>query len=383
MTFLNRAFLLIVFCAFFASSSYGKNKCQIVFDAGSSGTRLYVYEKKGRAWIEHEGPKGAALADPVREIRGAKWSRRDQLIVELMSLLDSILTDGPRYADKGLAWKAFDWKRKCNVGTASVFATAGMRIAEHVNRSRSQQLWKDLKKALQKKLGSNVRVLTRTLPGYEEGLFAWLSVREKRGNSKFGIVEMGGASSQITFPCSSCKDSKNIYIDGRNEKIYSYSFLGLGGDEAKNVFGLSRSCAYGAGLNKSSWSEQQCSSTMKLKTTRGISDPYNFERGKRGTVKKIPFNKARNINWVFTGAFKFINEKSIDKCCRNKGKCFESRTSCFRAVYYKKYIEDLGLNYKSERAGASWTLGAAICNENNCLKNFGKKSCLWSSKGCL
>ena len=107
------------------------------------------------------------------------------------------------------------------------------------------------------------------------------------------------------------------------------------------------------------------------------------ERGKRGTVKKIPFNKARNINWVFTGAFKFINEKSIDKCCRNKGKCFESRTSCFRAVYYKKYIQDLGLNYKSERAGASWTLGAAICNENNCLKNFGRKSCLWSSKGCL
>ena len=86
--------------------------------------------------------------------------------------------------------------------------------------------------------------------------------------------------------------------------------------------------------------EEQCSSTMIVKTSRGISDPYNFERGKRGTVKKIPFNKARNINWVFTGAFKFMNEKSIDKCCRNKGKCFQARTSCFRAVYYKKYIED-------------------------------------------
>ena len=177
MTIFKRFFQFMFFC-FFCVSLYGKNKCQIVFDAGSSGTRLYVYEKIGGTWIEHEGPKGAALADPVREIRGAKWSNRDQLINELMSLLGTILKDGPEYAGKGLAWKGFDWKRRCNVGTASVFATAGMRIAEHVNRSRSQQLWKDLKKALQKKLGPKVRVLTRTLPGYEEGLFAWLSVRD-------------------------------------------------------------------------------------------------------------------------------------------------------------------------------------------------------------
>ena len=29
--------------------------------------------RKNNSWIEHEGRKGSALADPVREIRGAKW----------------------------------------------------------------------------------------------------------------------------------------------------------------------------------------------------------------------------------------------------------------------------------------------------------------------
>ena len=32
--------------AFWSSAAFSKNNCQIVFDAGSSGTRLYVYEKK-------------------------------------------------------------------------------------------------------------------------------------------------------------------------------------------------------------------------------------------------------------------------------------------------------------------------------------------------
>lgn len=377
------SFLFIFSVILGSNEAFSKNVCQVVYDAGSSGTRLYIYEKKNNSWIEHEGPKGSALADPVREIRGAKWSQRKELINEIMSLLDTILQDGPKYSGGGLAWKAFNWRKACDVKIASIFATAGMRIAEHLNRKRSKILWKELKLALQRKLGSKVKVLTRTLPGYEEGLFAWLSVREKKGNDRFGIVEMGGASSQITFPCPTCLDSKSILIGGKNLKIFSYSFLGLGGDEASKVFGLASSCKYGAGAGSSSWSSKKCADSMKVSTSRGIYDPYNFRNGKRGIYKRLPFQKAKNIEWVFTGAFKFVNEKTIDKCCRRKGKCFEKETSCFRAVYYKRYIEALGLDYKSGRAGASWTLGAVICNENNCLKRFGRKQCLWSSKGCL
>ena len=48
--FYEKNFLLLV-CflmagAFWSSAAFSKNNCQIVFDAGSSGTRLYVYEKK-------------------------------------------------------------------------------------------------------------------------------------------------------------------------------------------------------------------------------------------------------------------------------------------------------------------------------------------------
>ena len=86
-SFMKRTFYFLVCLlmagSFWSSAAFSKNNCQIVFDAGSSGTRLYVYEKKNNSWIEHEGPKGSALADPVREIRGAKWSERGQLINEL------------------------------------------------------------------------------------------------------------------------------------------------------------------------------------------------------------------------------------------------------------------------------------------------------------
>ena len=148
-----------------------------------------------------------------------------------------------------------------------------------------------VKSSTSKKLGSRVKILTRTLPGYEECLFAWLSVREKQGNNRFGIVEMGGASSQITFPCPSCRDSKNIVLGGKKLKIYSYSFLGLGGDEASKVFGLASSCKYGAGVGSSSWNAQKCASTMKLSTPRGIFDPYNYKNGKRPSIKRSLFKR--------------------------------------------------------------------------------------------
>lgn len=81
--------------------------CYILYDAGSSGTRLYVYEQQGKNWLEHEGPKVTALADPVREFRGKKWQDADAVLNEVVAALDSIKQDGPVKNNKP-AWKAFD-----------------------------------------------------------------------------------------------------------------------------------------------------------------------------------------------------------------------------------------------------------------------------------
>jgi hypothetical protein len=176
-------------------ASLEKSKCYITYDAGSSGTRLYIYEQQGIGLIEHEGPKVSALADPAREIRGKTWQDADAVTTEVASALDDIQTDGP--LDNGEPkWQAFDWTTECNVISASAYATAGMRIAEYENRQRSAELWQMLAQKLQAKVGTSVPVNTRTLSGYEEGLYAWLAVGDAQNDDAktkdYGIVEMGG-----------------------------------------------------------------------------------------------------------------------------------------------------------------------------------------------
>ena len=42
------------------------SSCHIIYDAGSSRTRLYIYQQTEAGWLKHRGPKTDPLADPVR-----------------------------------------------------------------------------------------------------------------------------------------------------------------------------------------------------------------------------------------------------------------------------------------------------------------------------
>jgi hypothetical protein len=361
--------------------------CQIIFDAGSSGTRLYVYEKQGDNWLEHPGPKVSALADPVREIRGKKNADIDAVTSEVVSALDQLKQADP--ADKP-KWSAFDWSTQCQVTAASVYATAGMRLAEQANRAKSLALWTTLKQKLQAKVGAEVVVKTQTLTGYEEGLYAWLAVREQKKQNDFGIAEMGGASSQVTFPCPTCdaKDdaTKIIQLNGQPLQIYSYSFLGLGQDEAPKTLGFSSSCAYGIGTVQANWKPSDCAQQIALTEKQGLRDPYNFNGKQRGTYRQIPTDRAAVKNWVLTGAFNYFKESDMTSCCVNKmnAVCSKSEeTSCFRPIYLNKYLQSLTIPSTAERMEASWTLGAVICAANQCLEKATPPICRWSEQGCL
>lgn len=379
MKFFHSFFLIFSFL--FSIQLFAKANCRIIFDAGSSGTRLYIYEKGTGVdtWIEHEGPKVEALADPVREIRGKKWSNMEEVVQTVPKALDLIKTTSPN-------WKAFDWEKNCTITSASVLATAGMRMAEQQEPEKSRILWNNVKKALSQKIGNNVPVYARTLTGFEEGLYAWLSVYQlRKGQPNFGIAEMGGASAQVAFSCNNCPGSRKIFIGGGQAiNIFSYSFLGLGGDVASEIFGVTPECAYAAGASTPKWNGKMCAETINLKTSSGIKDPFNFNHGKKGTSVNIPLEKSKKLDWYLTGALSLLGSAlSVEKCCMTKGDCYEPRTACFRSVYFQKFLDELGISLSSKKASSSWTLGATICEENNCLKNAGKLPCRWSNKGCL
>lgn len=384
----------------FGLASYAesnKNACYIMYDAGSSGTRLYVYEQTDNQLIEHEGPKVAALADPVRSFRRKTPADIEAVTDEVVNALNLIKVDGP-LDDGKPKWQGFDWDAKCNVSSAKVYATAGMRIAEQENPTDSVTLWKTLHTKLQTRVGVGANVETRTLSGFEEGLFAWLSVKGESKETGFGNVEMGGASSQITFPCSDCSTEndavRTIQLGGKPLQMYSYSFLGLGQDEAPKslpdpyVDPVPASCAHGVGGQDNSWSEALCEAEITILAGEAIRDPYNYVAGRktRGTENTLPDGKESIAQWTLTGAFNYAKDTDIQECCIDgSDACFQPETSCFRPIYQKKYLTVLGVDAEdANKRNASWTQGAVICETENCLASQAAAPvCRWTAEGCL
>jgi hypothetical protein len=367
-------------------------ECQIVYDAGSSGTRLFIYALQDGRWVEHPGPKSAALADPVRQIRGRSHADIPGMTTDVVAQLDRIRSAGPSESGGKPQWQAFDWMAHCRVTDAMVLATAGMRIAEQEDPVRSRQLWAGLRAQLQARLGRNVRVSARTLTGFEEGFFAWLAVREERADHRFGIVEMGGASSQVTFPCARCDPAddavRTVRVKGLPLQIYSYSFLGLGQDEAPRTLGMAESCAYGVGLSASSWQRADCEGRIDLGTATAMKDPYNHslpaQAGQpRGTSRQVPTRQSDASDWVLTGAFIYASPDAVATCCLHQGACYHAQTSCFRAVYLDKFLATLGIPVQSAKADVSWTEGVVLCAASRCLAAASPPVCRWSAGGCL
>ena len=66
------------------------SSCHIIYDAGSSKTRLYIYQQTGAGWVKHRGPKTDALADPVREIRGKTMSDAGSVVGDIVRALEDM-----------------------------------------------------------------------------------------------------------------------------------------------------------------------------------------------------------------------------------------------------------------------------------------------------
>jgi Golgi nucleoside diphosphatase len=210
-------FIVALINIFFLSISLGfsaicdKNLCIGVIDAGSTGTRLYIYSYSPNA----QGNSS------IKEV----WSKKIQPGFASLELkkesvdayFDRLLTDIP-----------------FNNISYYFYSTAGMRLHSRIRQGRYYRYLRDwFVEHPQHQLAE-----AKTITGNEEGKFAWLAVNYQLGtfskkSAPVGVFDFGGASVQFVMPVKpqmgkNNNDLVHLTVNNKPYTIFVHSFLGLG-----------------------------------------------------------------------------------------------------------------------------------------------------------
>ncbi|KAM8995834.1 ectonucleoside triphosphate diphosphohydrolase 8-like isoform 1-T2 [Ara ararauna] len=229
------AFLLVLTPAKDAALP-ARNKYGLVFDAGSTHTALYIYrwpaDKENGTGIVSQveactaaGPGISSYAD---DPAGAGASLKPCLDKAMEIIPAEQQRETPTYLG----------------------ATAGMRLLREQNSTKAQQVFAEVAKTIGEYPVEfrGAQVLT----GNEEGSFGWISVNflletlvkysfaEKWEHPQdaevFGALDLGGASTQITFQPGVTIEDKNTSVFfrlyGTNYSLYTHSYLCYGQTQA-------------------------------------------------------------------------------------------------------------------------------------------------------
>lgn len=218
-------------------------KYGVVMDAGSSHTSLFVYKWDG------EKLRDTALARQTYtcRVKGAGITSYAEMPSNLSAPLEACLEQAKNRVPTD--------KHK----TTPVFlgATAGMRMLNIVNKTQSDAILKEVRKSIKKSpfKFDHQEQQARIISGQEEGTFGWVTANYLSGTygvvppkadhldatdsegRTVGALDMGGASTQITFHTPQLKtEAKNYTEDlllyGANYSVYTHSYLCYGINEA-------------------------------------------------------------------------------------------------------------------------------------------------------
>lgn len=290
-----------------------KYKYGIVLDAGSSHTAVYLYE-----WpAEKDNDTGRVKQTYVCKVKGPGISSYSSSPQQAGESLRVCMQDAERLVPR----------TRHHETPLYLGATAGMRLLRKENEKASEEVFRAVEKELQTFPFSfqGARILT----GQEEGAFGWVTVnylddRLRQGSGTRGALDLGGASTQISFVSNqeveSSENAVAFRLYGNDYHLYTHSFLCYGKDQALKL-----------ALN------QQAESG-----TDAVSDPC-FHPGYKVTkeysaLRNSPCVSNIKLNKSNTSSFTHIGTGSLSKCqdvVRNIfdfGQCAFSSCS-FNGVY--------------------------------------------------
>ncbi len=216
-----------------------KPKYVIVVDAGSSGTRLYLWKV-----TEPVPPETMRKVEPIlTNLEFKKENGIDDFVCTPGTAPALVNKDviGPLLSE--LEFRHLPAGVPRTEVTVHVLATAGMRTAElKCTKTEVIHFYSLIKNFIKSKhyiLGE-----VRTTDGdMEEGIWSWLNLnyvkdKLKLGDIPYGDLEVGGSSAQMVFPTNltQADPAKNIYavpFNGKTHYVFSKSYQGLGQDDAR------------------------------------------------------------------------------------------------------------------------------------------------------
>ncbi|XP_060119738.1 ectonucleoside triphosphate diphosphohydrolase 6-like [Heteronotia binoei] len=195
----------------------------IMFDAGSTGTRIHIYKFTQNP---QEAPK---VTDETFKALKPGLSAYANNVDESVQGINELLTVAKKVVPMSL-WKSTPLVLK---------ATAGLRL---LPGEKAQELLDKVKQIFHESPFLVKDDCVSIMEGKDEGISAWITLNFLTGSlndptkRSVGMLDLGGGSTQITFQPSSettleetsASDIISFQIFNQMYKLYSHSYLGLG-----------------------------------------------------------------------------------------------------------------------------------------------------------
>ncbi|KAI9022918.1 nucleoside phosphatase family-domain-containing protein [Phycomyces nitens] len=248
--------------------SWEKNRRYgVIIDAGSSGSRIYIY-----SWKDHEHIKSTIDINDLKgkmpivergDQHGLKWTRREEPGI---STYGSKPTEIKDHLGSLLSFAAEVVPEDMHPSTPIfVMATAGMRLLPESEQEAvlgaTCGFIRDSSSFFMSDCDSHIQII----PGELEGVYGWMAVNylmggfdasfqdplikpaKKEQHHTFGFLDMGGASAQIAFEPEHHQKEEHMddltqiflrTLDGTEMEydVFVTTFLGYGSNEARRRY---------------------------------------------------------------------------------------------------------------------------------------------------
>ncbi|CAF0750987.1 unnamed protein product [Brachionus calyciflorus] len=231
--------IVVLIAVYYDSYSY-PNDYAVVFDAGSSSSKMYIYSwKSGLSANKGHNVTISEIGNCFKSPGIDKLKTKDDTIIYFNDCLQNASKTIPN-----------ERKSRAHIVLA---ATAGMRLLNVSDSNQTQKILGFIRDHFAKseflfKSNDQVKILT----GKEEGLYAWISANyfankfttKTDPTTTVGILDLGGASTQISFVPSSKSENNTVTNDfyekarilGVDYSTYSHSFLCWGVNQIQLVY---------------------------------------------------------------------------------------------------------------------------------------------------